>query len=178
MALRKALAYSGKRVRAYTRKSSSKSKAYIKTVPFSKVTKMIMGNTKDYNAGKYKYTVKLVSMDRVQVRDNALESCRMFVNKILEEKMPNQFYLQMKVYPHHMLRENKAATGAGADRLSSGMTQSFGIVIGRAALVNPGQEIIFAACTTEKDARIIRQAMESVKAKVPGRNKILFEKLA
>ena len=41
-----------------------------------------------------------------------------------------------------MLRENKQATGAGADRVSEGMRLAFGKAIGTAARVKPGQKVI------------------------------------
>ena len=39
----------------------------------------------------------------------------------------------MHTYPHQILRENKQATGAGADRVSQGMRLSFGKNVGTAA---------------------------------------------
>ena len=43
------------------------------------------------------------------------------------------FHFKIRVYPHHVLRENKQATGAGADRVSEGMRLSFGKPVGTAA---------------------------------------------
>ena len=85
MALRKASAYTKKIARPYTRNSKSKRKAFIKTVPFSKVTKITGGKAQDYNAGKFKYILKLIAMERVQIRDNAIESCRMFLSNRFEK---------------------------------------------------------------------------------------------
>ena len=154
MALRKASAYSKKKARPFTRISRSKSKAYIKVTPYSKVVKLTMGNAQDYKLGKHKFAVKLISGENVKIRDNALESARMHLHKQLEEKIPGQYYWLLKVYPHHFLRENKTAAGAGADRLSSGMKHSYGIVIGRAAFVKNGQEIFVVFCEDDRDARI------------------------
>ncbi len=176
MALRKALAYSKRTARPYTRKSKRKGKAYIKTVPNSKIAKFNLGNQKDYENGKHKYTVKLLADEDIQIRDNALESGRMLVNKTLEENIPGQYFMVVKVHPHHMLRDNKTAAGAGADRLSSGMSHSFGIVIGRAAFVRKGQQIFFVSCTDERAAQVVKTALITIKAKVPCRTRILFEK--
>lgn len=178
MALRKALSYSKKKTRPFTRKSRDKAKAYIKTIPFSKVTKFNSGNQKDFDSGKHKYSVKLIAEGKVLIRDNALESCRTLVNKILEAEAPGQFFMAIKVYPHHFLRENKSAGGvAGADRISTGMTQSFGVVIGRAAIVAPGKDIVFVSCLDERCAQIARRALVAIKAKVPGSTRIVFEKV-
>ncbi len=177
MALRKASAYSKKRVRPYTRKSKTTKKAYIKTVPQIKIVKFTIGNTKASREGGHPYVVRLIADESVQVRDNALEACRMFITKVLDTNAPGQYYFAIKVYPHHMLRENKTAAGAGADRLSSGMKHSFGITIGRAAIVNAGKEIFYISCENEKTARIARDALTDVKAKLPCRCRIVFEKI-
>jgi len=128
MAIRKASAYSKKPNRPFTRKSSRKSKAYIKTVPYSKIVKLRMGDQKSFEENKHKYNLYLVAEEGVLIRDNALESGRMLLHKLLESEAPGMYFMEVKVYPHHMLRENKTAAGAGADRMSTGMTQSFGIV--------------------------------------------------
>mgnify|MGYP001574199768 CR=1 FL=1 len=177
MGLRKASAYSRQRVRPYTRKSSNAKKAYVKAVPPNKIVKFHMGNQQDYNQGKHKFIVRFLSTEKAQVRDNALESVRMWLNKILDEKVPGEYYLVVKTYPHHILRENKTASGAGADRLSSGMSHSFGSVEGRAAIVLAGKEIFFVACETEQGARIAREALTAIKAKMPCRSRIFTEKI-
>ncbi len=177
MALRKASAYSRKKTRPYTRKSRTKRKAFIKTVPNLKIVKFQMGNVNAFNEGKHNYSVRLIAKERVLIRDNALEACRMFLTKEMDTKAPGQHYFTIKVYPHHILRENKTAAGAGADRLSSGMSHSFGSVVGRAAIVNPGKEIFFISCDDDKIARIARDALIPVKAKIPGKCRIIFEKI-
>ncbi|MBX4196044.1 50S ribosomal protein L16 [Candidatus Pacearchaeota archaeon] len=179
MAFRKALAYSKKPARPYTRNSRSKSKAYIKTVPGQKIVKFHMGDQKAYDQGAYPFALSLISEEGVQIRDNALEACRMLLLKVMDEQAPGQFYFNVKVFPHHLQRENKSAGGmAGADRISTGMTQSFGIVIGRAAIVKPGQQLFFIACQNEKAAKIARDALATVRSKVPCKTRITFEKVA
>jgi len=176
MGLRKASSYSKKKARPYTRKSTKKSKAFIKTIPQNKIVKFNMGDGDSYRKRKHKYEMRLISAERVQIRDNSLEACRQLVNKILDKAIPGNYYFVVKVFPHHILRENKAAGGqAGADRLSHGMKHSFGITIGRAAIVNKGKEIFFISCPDEKTARIARAALSKVKAKIPCRSRIIFE---
>ena len=177
-ALRKASAYSRKKVRPYTRKSKSKNKAYIKAIPPIKIVKFNMGNVKAYNEGKHSYVVRLIADEKIQIRDNALEACRTLISKTLEKNSPGQYYLSIKVYPHHILRENKIAAGAGADRLSSGMRHSFGVTTGRAAIVNAGKDVFFISCENDRVARIARDALIPIKAKIPGRNKIVFGRIA
>jgi len=177
MGLRKASSYSKKSVRPYTRKSTKKKKAFIKTIPQNKIVKFNMGNMKEFREGKHKYVVKLVADEKTQIRDNSLEACRQFVNKALDRALQGNYYFIIKVFPHHILRENKIAAGAGADRLSSGMRHSFGVTTGRAAIVSPGKEIFFVSCANEKAARVVRDTLAKVKAKVPCKSKIIFQKV-
>ena len=176
-ALRKASSYSKKIVRPYTRKSKSKQKAYIKAVPPLKIVKFEMGNASAFQQGKHIYSVSLIAEERVQLRDNAIESCRTLIVKDLERDVPGLFYFVIKVYPHHILRENKTAAGAGADRLSSGMKHSFGITIGRAAIVKAGTVLFRVTCENEKGARIARGAFVKIKSKIPCNSRIIFEKI-
>lgn len=178
MALRKAAAYSKKKARPFTRVSRVKAKTYIKVNPHNKLAKYTMGNQAAFQQGKYPFTLSLLSNEKVQIRDNALESARMMVHKIIEEQIPGEYFFTVKTYPHHILRENKTAAGAGADRLSSGMKHSYGVVIGRAALVGAGKEIFVISTTNDKNARIVRAALEKTKAKLPCKTSILFEKTA
>lgn len=177
MALRKASSYSKKIVRPYTRKSGTRICAYIKTVPQNKIVKFKMGNIADYNKGKHSYVVRLISTEKVQIRDNALEAARMFIHKFLDLKIPGNYYFSVQVFPHHILRENKTAAGAGADRLSSGMSHSFGTTIGRAAIVAQGKEVFFISTTDDRAARIAREALEKTKSKLPCASRIIFEKI-
>src|SRR3989344_2023901 len=176
--LRKASAYSKKKVRPFTRKAKTKKYAYIKAVPPLKLVKYNMGNVREHNRGNFKHIIRLIAGERVQLRDNAIEAGRMLLNKQLDEDLPGQYYLEVKVHPHHVLRDNKTAAGAGADRLSSGMTHSYGTNVGRAALVKPGKEIFMASCPDENSLRVARKAFAMVKSKVPCRTSVKSEKLA
>lgn len=175
--LRKASAYSKRKVRPYTRRANTKTKAYIKAIPPSKIVKFNMGDVVGFNNGNHPFEVRFISEEKIQVRDNSLESCRMFVNKMLDKSIPGQYYFEVKVHPHHILRENKTAAGAGADRLSSGMKHSFGVTIGRAAIVNPGKDILFVSTPTEKAAREAKKALDAVRSKLPCKGRVVFEKV-
>ena len=178
MALRKASAYSKKRVQPYTRTSRNKTRAYIKTVPFSKIVKLTAGDQGAFEAGKFPFEISYVTEESVQIRDNALEACRMYLTKMLDMHALGQYFMAVKVFPHHLVRENKSAGGmAGADRISTGMTQSYGQVIGRAAIVVPKSPIFIVSCTDEKTARIARDALNTIKPKIPARTRIVFTKV-
>ncbi len=177
MALRKALAYSRFKKVAYTRRSTVKSKNYIKAMPHTKITKFIMGDIRKFNENKFPYIVSLVSCEPVQIRDNAIEASRQFVHRQLEKHFKENFYFALNIYPHHVLRENKMITGAGADRMQTGMTLSFGAPIGIAAMVKAEGKIFTIAVSDENSARIARKILERVKAKMPGHKRVVVEKI-
>ncbi len=167
MGLRKASAYTKRYARPYTRKSKVQSKSYIKTVPFSKIVKFKMGDLKGYASGKYPIVLKIYSKERVQMRDNALEAARQFLNRFLLDRIGKEFYFEIKVYPHHILRENKMLTGAGADRMQTGMARSFGKTIGRAALISPNKLLFIIGVLNQKHEATARKLISSVKARLP-----------
>ncbi|RMD46151.1 50S ribosomal protein L16 [Candidatus Pacearchaeota archaeon] len=167
MALRKGSAYSKRYTRPYTRKSKKKSKSYIKTIPNSRIVKFKMGDIKGYGNGRYPIILSVVSKERVQLRDNAIEAIRQYLNRFVQARIGKEFYLEIKVYPHHILRENKMLTGAGADRMQTGMSRAFGKTIGRAALIEPEQILLRLGVKTPKQEREARKLISSIKAKLP-----------
>jgi len=111
---------------------------YIHGAPQPRITRFNMGTLKD----DYDVILLLKAKERALVRDRALEALRVNVNRLLQKKIGGQnYYYSIVVYPHHVLRENKMMTGAGADRLQEGMRRAFGKPIGRAAAVYEGQVI-------------------------------------
>ena len=177
-AIRKASSYSKRYARPYTRKSKVKAKSYIKTIPPQKIVKFFMGNREAFEQGKLPIVLSMISEEQVQIRDNSLEACRQYINKQLETAFGAQFYFLVKVAPHHILRENKMLTGAGADRMQTGMQLSFGKAIGRAALVPPKKEIFTVAIENERAASETRKFLEKIKAKLPGRTRIITQRIA
>jgi large subunit ribosomal protein L10e len=166
MALRKAGAYSKKYARPFTRKSRVTSKSYIKVVPNTKVVKLRMGDVAGFDAGKYP-TMLDIRTKGVQLRDTAIESVRQYIHRFMTEEVGKDYYFSVNVYPHHILRENKMITGAGADRMQTGMALSFGASMGRAALVKPGQSIMTIAILNSKAEQYARKLIASCKAKLP-----------
>lgn len=176
MALRKASAYSKQRKKAYTRKSSVRSKSYVKAVPATKIIKFIMGDVHKFNDNKFPWIIELISAEAAQVRDNAIEASRQLVLRHLDEQFKGNYYFTLDVYPHHVLRENKMLTGAGADRMQTGMSQSFGSVIGVAAMVKAGGKIFSIAVSDENAVRIVRKILGKVRSKIPCHSKIAVRK--
>jgi len=128
--LRKAAAYSKKKITPYTRVSKRRQKSYIKTVPPQKIVKFSMGKLPLLEGTTLPHRLTIVSTENVQIRSNALEACRQFVNKKLEKGLNGQYVFQVIPFPHHIQRENKMLTGAGADRMQTGMQLAFGKTVG------------------------------------------------
>ncbi|MET1101688.1 MAG: 50S ribosomal protein L16 [Pyrodictiaceae archaeon] len=144
---RTAKAFSGP---PYTRKE------YIHGVPPPKITKFVMGNVH----GDFDYAVELYVLERGQIRHNALEAARVMAHKYLSTTIGDTNYLfRIRVYPHHVLRENKMMAFAGADRLQEGMRQAFGKPVGTAARVYPGQVVLEVRVNKEH----IDQAKEALR---------------
>lgn len=136
----------------------------------------MMGNITKFNKGEYLYTVSMIAKNPVQIRDNALEASRMVINRSIEKKLRGDYCFIISVYPHHILRENKMLSGAGADRMQSGMKHAFGKTMGIAARISAGKKIFSVACN--KDAiPLIRKALTKVKAKISGKLSIVVEEL-
>lgn len=149
--------------RPYTRRSKYKSKSYIKVNPVKKIVRFDMGNVKK----KFKYTVSLVSKKDLQIRDTAIESGRQTSNRLIEKMAgKKEYYLKIRLYPHHILRENPLAAGAGADRMSTGMSGAFGKTIGAAARVMKGQAICQVSVNKE-NLSTARDAMKKFSHKMP-----------
>jgi large subunit ribosomal protein L10e len=105
----------------YVRGKPSTRKEYMGGIPASRITQFVLGNKSE----EFPMEVSLHSLEKCNVRHNALESARITVNRAMEKKVGSANYrLSVRVYPHVVLRENKQATGAGADRVSQGMRAS------------------------------------------------------
>ena len=86
------------------------------------------------------------------------------------------YHFKIFIYPHHVLRENKQATGAGADRVQDGMRKAWGKVIGSAARVRPGQPLITIRVNREHIVAA-REALQKAAPKFPTPCKIVFDKI-
>jgi large subunit ribosomal protein L10e len=121
--------------------------------------------------------VHLLSRENVQIRHNALESARVSANKVLFDKYGETGYrLQLCVYPHIILRENKMIATAGADRLQEGMRRAFGKPTGRAARVHDGQSILIVH-VPEDGVEIAKKALDTASTKFPMRTRITIEEV-
>src|SRR3989338_6220786 len=126
-----------------------------------------MGFVNLYREGKLPHVLTLTSEEPAQVRHNALEASRQFLIKNLDLSVPGQYYFRVVPFPHHIQRENKMLTGAGSDRMQTGMQLSFGKSAGKAALVRANGPIFMIAVPNEKAVKLVRELYRKVRPKLP-----------
>lgn len=169
MGLRPGHCYNTTKDRPYTRHAVTvHERNYIGAVPGLKTRQWNMGD----GMKSFDTVIDLIVQCGplgVQFRDNAIESARLMINRALIKRVGKEgFFLKLRIYPHHILRENKQAQGAHADRIQKGMSHPFGKTIGRAARIRSGQ-VIFSALVFEADAEKAVGALMTAKSRFPCR---------
>ncbi|MBS1264152.1 MAG: 50S ribosomal protein L10e [Methanonatronarchaeales archaeon] len=144
-------------------------KRYIGGVPGTKIVSFEMGNREDKDS--FPVEVTLRAEERCRITHNALESARVAANSFLMKGLKRlNYFFKLRVYPHDVLRENKMATGAGADRVQDGMRLAFGRPVGSAARVDVDQPLFSVRVRPEnvdEAKRALKRA--SMKLPTPGR---------
>lgn len=154
-----------------------KNKPYIKSrycrgVPESKIKIYDVGN-KRASVDLFPFVAHLVCDEKQQISSEALEACRVAINKYLSKNIgKDAYHIRMRAHPFHVLRANKMLSCAGADRLSSGMRHSYGKPIGVAARVDIGQILLSVRSKDAAEKHVI-EAIRRGKFKFAGRQKIL-----
>lgn len=153
--------------KAYTRRE------YMGGVPGNKIVTFDMGNLSQ----DFPVELALEIVEACQIRHSALEAARVSINRRLMANVGRMnFRLKIRTYPHHVLRENKQATGAGADRVSEGMRLAFGKAVGSAARVEPKQKII-SVFTTPQYVDKAKDALQHGTHKLPSPSRIVIEEV-
>ena len=160
MARKPASMYRRLKGQAFTRRQ------YTGGVPNNRILRYFMGNRKKAEAGGFPVKVSLLADNSCQIQDKALEAARQVANARIRDSAGDNYALRMHTYPHQILRENKQATGAGADRVSQGMRQAFGKNVGTAARVQRGQTVI-SIVTTPQNYIVARDALRKANCKFP-----------
>jgi large subunit ribosomal protein L10e len=165
MARKPARMYRQVKGQAYTRRE------YMGGVPAIRVAQFEMGNAR----GKFPMKVSLECTEACQIRNIALESARVSANRVMMKRAGHMnYFLKLRIFPHHILRENKQATGAGADRVSEGMRRSFGKNVGSAARIKADQKVI-TVHTTEDRIDVAKEALRKASMKLPSPCRIIVE---
>jgi large subunit ribosomal protein L10e len=140
---------------SYTRRK------YTGGVPPSRLLQFKSGTDQDYPI-----IMELVVNERTQIRSQALEAARIAAGRFLDKRVGrSNFFFKIRVFPHEILRENKQATGAGADRVSQGMRNAFGGNIGVAARVDRDQAILELR-TTQIFVAACKEALRKASMKI------------
>jgi large subunit ribosomal protein L10e len=148
---------------------------YITGIPGSKIAQHNMGDLQT-DPDSYPVQISLVSEEDVQIRHGALESARLSANRhLIKELGEGNYKMMLRKFPHHVIRENKQATGAGADRVSDGMRQSFGVPVGTAARVPKGDQLFTVWCDPEQ-APVVKDALRRAYNKISPPCKINVER--
>ncbi|MEF8821273.1 MAG: 50S ribosomal protein L16 [Halovenus sp.] len=154
---------------AYTRKE------YITGIPGSKIAQHKMGD-ENTEPEDYPVQISLVVEESVQIRHGSLEASRLSANRhLIQELGENNYKMILRKFPHQVLRENKQATGAGADRVSDGMRQSFGKIVGTAARINAGERL-FTAYVEVDQAEAVKEAYRRAYNKITPPCRIVVER--
>jgi len=116
----------------------------------------------------------LVGVRKVQVSDFCLEATRTSINRRLQRSIGRErFFFIMRPHPWHVYRENKMMAFAGADRLQTGMRNSFGKCVGHAARVRAGQ-LLIELYVNMKDFKIGKDALRVAGTKFPTETHIVL----
>jgi len=156
--------------RPYTRFSKYRKLCYVRARPANRISRYTGGLQ-----GDFEFDVHLVAKTDLQIRDNALESARQACNRKMEGTLGKTgYFFQMRVFPHHIVRENPLAAGAGADRLSTGMAHNYGKPIGIAAQVKKNKPI-FTVKVNKDRLPLAREALYAASYKLPCQCAVIVE---
>ncbi len=153
-------------MRAYTRKE------YIRKIPGSRIVQYDMGNL----SADFPITVSLALKKPAQLSHNSLEAARVATNRYMQRRAGRMgYHLKIRVYPHHIVRENPMATGAGADRVQDGMRKAFGKPVSSVALVNADQKVLTIR-TNKRNFNDAKVALKRASMKFPVPCRIVVDK--
>jgi len=154
---------------SYTRRD------YITGIPGSKIAQHQMGD-KNKDADDYPVQISLIVEEEVQLRHGSMEASRLSANRhLIKELGEGNYKMVLRKFPHQVIRENKQATGAGADRVSDGMRQAFGKIVGTAARLQKGDRLFTAYCEVDQ-AEEVKEAFRRAYNKITPSCRIKVER--
>ncbi len=124
----------------------------------------------------FELTVGLKVNSQIQISSNTLEAIRITINGVLQRKLGRQNYrLRIRPKPFQKIRENRMLAFAGADRVQSGMRNSFGRSTGVCARVRAGQ-IVVDVGTYLRNLPLIRDRLRVASMKIASSCQIVILK--
>ncbi len=157
------------------KRSSNRRREFARGGAQSKIVRFWGGN-KEAPWEDWELVVGLKVNSQVQISSNTLEAIRITINGVLQRKLGRQNYrLRIRPKPFQKIRENRMLAFAGADRVQSGMRNSFGRSTGVCARVRAGQ-IIVDVGTYIRNLPLVRDRLRVANMKVPSSCQIVILK--
>ena len=148
------------------KRSSNRRREYARGGAQSKIQRYWGGN-KDIAWEDWELVIGLKCDMQVQISANALEAIRITVNSALQKYLGrNGYRFRVRPKPFQKYRENRMLAFAGADRVQSGMRNSFGRSTGVCARVRAGA-IICEVGANLRNLSLIRDRLRIASMKVP-----------
>ena len=148
------------------KRSSNRRREYARGGAQSKIVRF-WGGDKSIPWENWELVVGLKVKKQIQISSNALEAIRVTINSALQKRLGRlNFRFRVRPKPFQKYRENRMLAFAGADRVQSGMRNSFGRSTGVCARVKAGQ-VICDVGTSLKDLDIVRDRLRVASMKIP-----------
>jgi len=147
------------------KRSANHRREYARGGAQSKIVRFWGGN-KEIEWSDWELVVGLKVNHQIQISSNSLEAIRITINGVLQRKIGRLNYrLRIRPKPFQKIRENRMLAFAGADRIQSGMRNSFGRASGVCARVRAGQ-IIVDVGSYIKDLPLVRDRLRVASMKI------------
>jgi len=147
------------------KRSSNHRREYARGGAQSKIVRF-WGGSKETPWEDFELVVGLKVKNQSQISSNTLEAIRITINGVLTRKLGIQNYrLRIRPKPFQKYRENRMLAFAGADRVQSGMRNSFGRSTGVCARVRAGQ-IIVDVGTSLRNLPLVRDRLRVANMKI------------
>ncbi|MFW9865241.1 MAG: 50S ribosomal protein L16 [Candidatus Thorarchaeota archaeon] len=157
------------------KRSSNRRREFARGGPQSKIVRFWGGN-KSIDWDDWDLVVGLKVNSRIQISSNALEAIRITINSALQKKLGRQNYrLRIRPKPFQKIRENRMLAFAQADRIQSGMRNSFGRSMGVCARIKGGQVIVDVG-TSIKNLPLVRDRLRVASMKIASSCQIVILK--
>lgn len=147
------------------KRSSNRRREFARGGTQSKIQRY-WGGAKEVAWDQWELTIGLKVDHQVQISSNALEAIRITINSALQNKLGRTNYrFRIRPKPFQKYRENRMLAFAGADRVQSGMRNSFGRSTGVCARVRAGQ-IICEVGTHLRNLPLVRDRLRIASMKI------------
>jgi large subunit ribosomal protein L10e len=157
------------------KRSANRRREYARGGAQSKIQRYWGGN-KNVAWEDWELVVGLKVNNQIQISSNTLEAIRITINGVLQRKLGRQNYrLRIRPKPFQKYRENRMLAFAGADRVQSGMRNSFGRSTGVCARIRAGQIVADVGCYL-RNLSLIRDRLRVASMKISSSCQIVILK--